>query len=106
MPNNSAMNVTNQVHTPGTYYLHARPEVLDLVPLTARKLLDVGCGAGGLSANLKARQTVEVHGVELVDKAADHARKYLDQVWNSTIEEALPNLPDGYYDCIVIADVL
>lgn len=114
MPNNIAMNVANQdqhsvgnkTQNPGTYYLHARPEVLDLVPLTARKLLDVGCGAGGLSANLKARQTVEVHGVELVEKAADHARKYIDQVWNSTIEEALPNLPDKYYDCIVIADVL
>ena len=34
---------------PGSYYLHARPEILELVPLTARKVLDVGCGGGGLS---------------------------------------------------------
>jgi GT2 family glycosyltransferase/2-polyprenyl-3-methyl-5-hydroxy-6-metoxy-1,4-benzoquinol methylase len=90
----------------GAYYLHARPEVLELVPFTARRVLDVGCGAGGFSASLKARQSVEVHGVELVDQAAELARSHLDKVWNDTIEEALPKLPNAYYDCIVVADVL
>lgn len=90
----------------GSYYHHVRPEVLDRVPLSAGKVLDVGCGAGGFSANLKSRQNVVVHGVELVAEAAEHARKHLDKVWSSTIEEALHDLPDGYYDCIVVADVL
>lgn len=110
MPNNIAHqdqhSTGNETENPSAYYLHARPEVLELVPRTACKVLDVGCGAGGLSANLKARQSVEVHGVELVEKAAEHALNHMDRVWNSTIEEALPKLPDGYYDCIVIADVL
>jgi GT2 family glycosyltransferase/2-polyprenyl-3-methyl-5-hydroxy-6-metoxy-1,4-benzoquinol methylase len=88
------------------YYHHARPEILDIVPRSACKVLDVGCGAGGFSASLKARQLVEVHGVELVAQAAELARGHLDRVWNSSIEEALPKLPDGYYDCIVVADVL
>lgn len=87
------------------YYLHARPEVLELVPFSARRVLDVGCGAGGFGATLKNRQTVEVHGVELVAEAAQIAKKHLDHVRNKTIEDALPDLPESYYDCIVAADV-
>lgn len=97
---------TDQTPAPSTYYLHARPEVVALVPLTAQRILDVGCGAGGLSAALKTRQPAEIHGIEIVQGAAEHARLHLDHVWNSAIEEALPHLPDSHYDCIVIADVL
>lgn len=92
--------------SPGTYYLHSRPEVLERVPLEARRILDVGCGGGGLSAAIKARQAAEVHGVEIVSAAAEHARAHLDRVWNCEIEKALAELPDRHYDCIVIADVL
>lgn len=100
---NGAMKTTLN---PDAYYQHARPEVLKLVPITARRVLDVGCGAGGFSATLKARQSAEVHGVELVSQAAELARSHLDKVWNSTIEEALPKLAETYYDCIIVADVL
>lgn len=114
MPNDIALTPVDRGHDganeaaskPGAYYHHARPEVLELVPITARKVLDVGCGAGGFSANLKARQPVEVHGVELVPQAAEQARSHLDKVLNNTIEESLPKLPEDYYDCIVVADVL
>lgn len=97
---------SDQVSIPGAYYLRARPEIVELVPIAAQRILDVGCGAGGLSATLKGRQTAEIHGVEIVEQAAAHARHHLDHVWNCGIEAALPELPDGYYDCIVIADVL
>lgn len=100
------VNAIETTLNPDAYYQHARPEVLELVPATAHKLLDVGCGAGGFSASLKARQSIEVHGVELVTQAAELARSHLDKVWNSTIEEALPELAEAYYDCIVVADVL
>lgn len=97
---------SDQASMPGTYYLHARPEIVQLVPIEAQRILDVGCGAGGLSAALKARQSAEIHGVEIIEQAAEHARNHLDHVWNCGIEAALPDLPDGYYDCIIIADVL
>lgn len=97
---------TDKAPAPGTYYQHARPEILERVPFTARKVLDVGCGAGGLSANLKIRQVVVVHGVELVEQAAVHARTHMDKVWNCSIEDALHELPNNYYECIVVADVL
>lgn len=89
-----------------TYYTQKRPEILELIPIDARRVLDVGCSSGGIGATLKARQPVEVHGVELVEHAAVRAREHLDKVWNSKIEDALPDLPDTYYDCIVAADVL
>lgn len=88
------------------YYLHARPEILQLVPLSAIKILDIGCGAGVLGASIKLRQIAEVHGVELMSDAARKAGRCLDRVWNLPVESALPELADGYYDCIVAADVL
>jgi 2-polyprenyl-3-methyl-5-hydroxy-6-metoxy-1,4-benzoquinol methylase len=90
----------------GGYYFYDRTEVLEMIPISARRLLDVGCGGGGLSHNLKKRQPIEVHGVELVTEAANHAQEHLDKVWNMTIEAALPEIPENYYDCIVAADVL
>ncbi len=89
-----------------SYYSHVRPEILQLVPISATRMLDVGCGAGVLGASIKSRQTAEVHGVELMSDAASKAAVYLDRVWNLPIESALPELADGYYDCIVAADVL
>lgn len=113
-PNHQEANLTID-HLPATslgdgtmnsYYSHVRPEILNLVPTSATKILDVGCGAGVLGASLKLRQSAEVHGVEITNEAANKAAIYLDHVWNCPIELALPNIKDGYYDCIVAADVL
>lgn len=90
----------------GSYYSHVRPEILQLVPISATRILDVGCGAGVLGVSIKSRQVAEVHGVELMSDAASKAGSYLDRIWNLSIESALPELADGYYDCIVAADVL
>ena len=38
------------------YYQFSRPEVRHLVPLRARKVLDVGCAAGAMGAALKAER--------------------------------------------------
>lgn len=89
-----------------SYYSNARPEILQLVPISASRILDVGCGAGVLGKSIKSRQAAEVHGVELMSDAASKAGNCLDRVWNLPIESALPELADGYYDCIVAADVL
>lgn len=89
-----------------SYYSHTRLEILQLVPVSAIRVLDVGCGTGALGASIKLRQPAEVHGVELTSDAARKAEVYLDRVWNYPIESALPELADGYYDCIVAADVL
>lgn len=87
------------------YYQHARPEIVALVPIDARRILDVGCGAGGLAIKLARRQQAEYDGIEPVTRAADIARGRMTRVWNCPVEEALEELPEGHYDCIVVADV-
>lgn len=91
---------------PEDYYTHARPEVMALVPRSCRTIVDVGCGGGGLGRGLKAREPgVQVRGVELMPKAAEQARAYLDDVVQATAERPMPaHWPRP--DCLIFADVL
>ncbi|HEX4613842.1 MAG TPA: glycosyltransferase, partial [Urbifossiella sp.] len=59
----------NPGQAPG-YFDHARPELLALIPPTAREVVDVGCGAGRLGQALKARQPARVVGIEQDARAA------------------------------------
>jgi 2-polyprenyl-3-methyl-5-hydroxy-6-metoxy-1,4-benzoquinol methylase len=89
------------------YFEHTRPEVRALVPQTARRVLDVGCGGGGLGAALKADLGCEVVGIEGFPEAAERARGRLDDVLCLDLD-ALESLPPelGGFDAIVFGDVL
>jgi GT2 family glycosyltransferase/2-polyprenyl-3-methyl-5-hydroxy-6-metoxy-1,4-benzoquinol methylase len=89
-----------------SYYGFERPEVLQLVPEDATRILDVGCGTGRLGENIKKRQNAVVYGVEPQHETAELASTKLDHVWNCTIEEALHEIADDTLDCIITADVL
>ena len=52
------------------YFDHVRPELAELVPRDARRIVDFGCGRGALGAHLKQRQGAEVIGLELFEDAA------------------------------------
>jgi GT2 family glycosyltransferase/tetratricopeptide (TPR) repeat protein/2-polyprenyl-3-methyl-5-hydroxy-6-metoxy-1,4-benzoquinol methylase len=88
------------------YFGHARPEVMALVPVAARRILDIGCGAGRLGEALKARQQAEVVGIEFDEAAAAVARLRIDEVWVGDVERIAPEFPPGSFDAIVCADVL
>ena len=88
------------------YYRWSRPDIQALVPRSARRILDVGCAAGALGQALKARQDCEVTGVETVPDAAEAARAVLDRVHLGDIALVASSLPQSYFDCIVLADVL
>lgn len=89
------------------YYSRHRPEVAGLVPASARRILDVGCGAGMLGSSLKAERECEVVGVEINPHAAEVARRHLDLVLEIDLDEAedLP-LETSSFDCVICADVL
>jgi SAM-dependent methyltransferase len=88
------------------YFEFARPELLALIPESARKVLDIGCGAGRLGEALKARQAVEVVGIEYNETAAEAARIRLDTVLTGDVEKMeLPFAP-GSFDAIVCGDLL
>ena len=85
-------------------YERARPEILEHVPETARRVLDLGCATGTTGAALKARQPGHVTGIEIEPEYAAEAAKVLDHV---IVGDAatLPTL-DGPFDALIAADIL
>lgn len=86
-------------------YENPRPEIQALVPLDARRILDLGCSSGALGAALKARQGCEVVGIELDPAYAADARERLDEVFEGDVETADAG-PLGRFDCLIAGDVL
>ncbi len=87
------------------YYQKIRPELLERVPPDARRVLDLGCGAGALGKALKDRYGCYVAGVEAVPEAAEAARQVLDRVVAGNLEEEFP-FKDEEFDCVICGDVL
>jgi GT2 family glycosyltransferase/2-polyprenyl-3-methyl-5-hydroxy-6-metoxy-1,4-benzoquinol methylase len=90
------------------YYEFTRPEVIALIPTTARNVLELGCAGGALGAALKQRQPCRVTGLEYVAEVAQRAEPRLDRVLVGDCEaldlDAL--FQPGEFDCVVAADVL
>lgn len=89
----------------GDYFEFARPEMFQLFPAGARRVLDVGCGAGTFGANLKKQFHCEVWGVEPDGKSCEKATRQLDRAFPGFFD-ATTGLPEKYFDCIFFNDVL
>lgn len=88
-------------------YEGAREDVLAVVPPSASRVLDLGCSVGALGAAIKARQSANVVGVELVADYAREAEPRLDRTVTGDLVEVLAGAePLGSFDCIIAADVL
>ncbi len=82
-----------------------REEFLSLVPLDAKKALDVGCGSGGLGSILREKG-IEVIGIENSEGLHKEASEKLKQVFLADIEKFQIPFSKGYFDCIIYGDVL
>jgi 2-polyprenyl-3-methyl-5-hydroxy-6-metoxy-1,4-benzoquinol methylase len=94
---------------PDNYYRHERPELVALVSKAAPCVLDLGCGAGAMSAALKReRKVLESWGVELVAEMAEQARQNpaLDRVLCGDLGDLVDELPEGHFSHIIAGDVL
>jgi GT2 family glycosyltransferase/tetratricopeptide (TPR) repeat protein/2-polyprenyl-3-methyl-5-hydroxy-6-metoxy-1,4-benzoquinol methylase len=106
----SSARITDPVPPPGprdrSYFEHARPELLALIPHSARTVLDIGCGAGRLGEALKARQECEVVGIEMDEVASRSAREHLDRVLVGDVERMELDFRPGSFNVVVCGDVL
>ena len=107
MATDSAAGVRRPDSEEDGYFEWDRPELRDLVPETARRVLDVGCGAGALGGALRDERGIEVVGVELFADAAARAAERLDDVVVADLDTLaeLP-YPHGHFDAMVFGDVL
>ncbi len=88
------------------YFEFERPDVLRLIPSSAKRILDIGCGGGRLGAAIKQRQSAYVSGIELNADAAERAAHVLDEVIIGNVLLDDLQIPSNSFDCIVCADVL
>ncbi len=88
------------------YFEFVRPEILNLVPRSAGKVLDIGCAAGRLGEAIKSRQAAEVTGIEYDGEVAALARSRLDRVLVGDVEQLEPDFEPEGFDAIVCGDVL
>ena len=91
---------------PDSYYGNIRKDLIPLVPIDAKCILEVGCAAGLTGQELKRRNGAFVAGVELDCNAALEAESILDDVINGDIEKIEIPYRDETFDCILFADVL
>jgi SAM-dependent methyltransferase len=86
-------------------YRSINKPVLDSIPLTAIRVLDIGCGAGDLGFAIKKRQKCFVTGITFSGKEADMAKNLLDKVFIANLN-AYEVRSLGRFDCIVCCHVL
>ena len=82
-----------------------RDRFLSLVPVDARRILDVGCADGGLSATLR-QKGAEIVGLEKNEGSCEKAQARLSKVFLADIEKFDLPYPNKYFDCILYADIL
>jgi 2-polyprenyl-3-methyl-5-hydroxy-6-metoxy-1,4-benzoquinol methylase len=90
---------------PRSYYEQSRPELIAQLPVgPLGRLLDVGCGAGGVGRALRDRVDRLV-GIEIDPEAASSAREVYDDVRMGRAEDAVADLA-GPFDTILAYDLL
>jgi 2-polyprenyl-3-methyl-5-hydroxy-6-metoxy-1,4-benzoquinol methylase len=89
-----------------SYFRTDRSEMLEFVPMEARRVVEFGCGAGMFAERIKQRQNAYTVGVELVARPAALAADRLDKVFQRDIEQGLEFLAGETFDCAVFLDVL
>jgi 2-polyprenyl-3-methyl-5-hydroxy-6-metoxy-1,4-benzoquinol methylase len=83
-----------------------RMEIINLIPANAVKILDIGCAAGGVGLLIKEGRACEIIGIEIDNEKAKIASSKLDKVIVGNVETIDPQLKQGYFDCMIFADVL
>lgn len=87
------------------YFQYSREEMLKFIPEGSKISLEVGCGTGNFSKNLK-EIGIKVWGVEPDHESFLVAVDCLDTVFHGNFEEVYNELPPSKFDVIIFNDVL
>jgi 2-polyprenyl-3-methyl-5-hydroxy-6-metoxy-1,4-benzoquinol methylase len=87
------------------YYALPRADVIAYLPRPVGRVLDVGCGEGGVATPLREAGANWISGIELMPERAARAERVYDEVCSG---DALARLGDvsGQFDTILCYDVL
>ncbi len=91
---------------PPGYYANRRADLVAALPRPLGRVLDVGCGEGGVARELRESGAELVAGIELDPQAAARAADALDELQVGPVEECLERLRGGPWDTICCYDVL
>jgi 2-polyprenyl-3-methyl-5-hydroxy-6-metoxy-1,4-benzoquinol methylase len=103
--------MSDKIRKPSHYFNAPRQEMLLFVPDSVSRVLEVGCGEGRFSAELKRTHatrgsSLKVIGVEIDKDRAEVAKLCLDQVIVANVEHDNLDLAPASFDCIIFNDVL
>jgi len=98
--------LSNISEKPIGYYDGTRDDMLKYIPEGVKKSLDLGCGTGGFSSLLREKLNIETWAIEINEKAAEKAASKLDKVIFGDATESLTKIPDNYFDCIILFDII
>ncbi len=87
------------------YYAHSRDDLLGRLPQPIGRVLDIGCGAGGNAALLRAAGASWISGIEVAPSAAAAAARLYDEVRAGDALEMVTEV-SGPFDTILCYDVL
>lgn len=89
------------------YFGLARTEIGPLLPETAERVLEIGCGAGATMGWLRGIRDVKyAAGIELIAEAAREALSNFDDVLVGDVEAKIADLPSLGFDLVLALDVL
>ncbi len=98
------MNSINQVIDGQIIY---NIPVMSRIPKTARRILDIGCGAGTIGKQIKQIMDCEVIGITNIESEVSTGSQWLDRViLHDLNQEEFPSNELGEFDCIICCHVL
>ncbi|WP_269540751.1 class I SAM-dependent methyltransferase [Cerasicoccus fimbriatus] len=100
-----AEGIKNDPVNDKVYQNSGNPGVIGCIPPSAKRVLDVGCGAGDNGRAL-AQTGAQVDGLTLSESEAAIARKCLNAVYIHNLESGLPAEVTAGYDAILASHVL
>jgi 2-polyprenyl-3-methyl-5-hydroxy-6-metoxy-1,4-benzoquinol methylase len=82
-----------------------RHDLLPMIPLDAKSVIEFGCGEASLGEALKKRQPCRVVGVEVDPAAAAVARKRIDDVYCGDAQHIISIIGERF-DCIIGSELV